>query len=151
MIWFVLLSLVGCADGQGGGVGEGSGLLLGTWEFETLEVGGMTTDCPGEITIVPVIWACPEGSFSYSADGTFVAVAAASANDPAYRGEGTWSTVDDTLTMTYVLQGSDADNLVPVEPPESWVAKWSVSGTTLELVDQDSPSAPSATYTLEKR
>lgn len=133
------------------GTGGGGAGLIGTWEFQTLEVSGMTTNCPGEITIIPVIWICPEGTFSFNADATFAAFAEAYDPDPAYWGEGTWSTVDDILTMTYLFDGTSSDDLEPVVPPESWTARWSVSQTTLTLIQQDSQFDPPSTYTLTKR
>ena len=157
------MPLVGCSETSGtggsggdGGVGGGGGSastseLEGTWQFESMEVREMTTDCPGEIVIIPAVWVCDEGTFTFNANDTFVAVGEAYGNDPPYRGEGTWSTVGDTLTMTYLRQGTSTEDLEPTDPPDLWVVRWSVSGTTLTLIHQEHPSDPPATYTLRKR
>jgi len=134
-----------------GGDGGSASQLEGTWQFESMEVGGMTTDCPGEIVIIPGVWVCPEATFTFNGNDTFVAVAEAYGHDPSYRGEGTWSTVDDTLTMTYLRQGTSTEDLEPTDPPELWVVSWSVSDTTLTLTHQEHPSDPPATYTLRRR
>ena len=162
-VFVVALSVTGCSQtegmggsgGTGGGGGDGGSAstsdLEGTWQFESMEVSEMTTDCPGEIVIIPGVWVCPEGTFTFNGNDTFVAVAEAYANDPPYRGEGTWSTVEDTLTMTYLRQGTSTEDLEPTDPPDLWTAKWSVSGTTLMLTQQDNPGDLPATYPLRRR
>jgi hypothetical protein len=146
-----VMPLVGCSEtsGEGGSGGSAStSELEGTWRFESIEVREMTTDCPGEIVITPEVFICSEGTFTFNGNDTFVAVAEAYGNDPAYRGEGTWSTVDDTLTMTCLRQGTSTEDLEPTDPPDLWVVRWSVSGTTLTLTDQDYLPV---TYTLRRR
>jgi hypothetical protein len=113
-----------------------------------MEVREMTTDCPGEIVIIPGVWVCAEGTFTFNGNETFVLVEEAYGNDPPGRGEGTWSTVGDTLTMTYLWQGTGTEDLEPTDPPDLWVVTWSVSGTTLTLID---PADPPVTYTLRRR
>jgi hypothetical protein len=140
------LGVVGCGETAG------TGGLEGTWQFESMEVREMTTDCPGEIVIIPGVWVCPEGTFTFNGNDTFVAVAEAYGNDPPYRGEGTWSTVDDTLAMTYLRQGTNTEDLEPTDPPDLVVVRWTVSGTTLTLIDQEQehPGDLPATYTLRR-
>ena len=135
------------------GCGEtpGTGGLEGTWQFDSMEVRGMTTDCPGEIVIVPVEWVCPEGTFTFNANDTFVVVGEAYGNDPPYRGEGAWSTIGDTLTMTYLRQGTSTEDLEPTDPPDLWVVRWTVSGTMLTLIEQEHPTDLPVTYTLRRR
>ena len=157
------MPLVGCSETSGtggsggdGGVGGGGGSastseLEGTWQFESMEVREMTTDCPGEIVIIPAVWVCPEGTYTFNVNETFVAVGEAYGNDPPYRGEGTWSTVGDTLTMTYLRQGTSTEDLEPTDPPDLWVVRWSVSGTTLTLIHEEHPADPPVTYTLRRR
>jgi hypothetical protein len=159
-ICVLALGVMGCGEtsgtgGTGGGVGGGGGSastseLEGTWQFESMEVREMTTDCPGEIVIIPAVWVCSEGTFTFNANDTFVAVGEAYGNDPPYRGEGTWSTVGDTLTVTILRWGTSTEDLEPTDPPDLWVVRWSVSGTTLTLIDEEDAAAP-VTYTLRKR
>ena len=111
----------------------------------------MTTGCPGEIEITPVVWVCPGGVFTFNGDGTFVAIAEPYEEDPSYRGEGTYDTVDDTLTITYLRQGTSTEDLEPTNPPDLWVVSWSVSGTTLTLIHQDYRDDSPTTYTLRRR
>jgi hypothetical protein len=142
---------VGGMGGGGTGGAAATSDLEGTWQFETMEVREMTTDCPGEIVIIPVVWVCPEGTYTFNGNDTFVAIEEAYEPDPPYRGEGTWSTVGDTLTMTYLRQGTSTEDLEPTDPPDLWVVRWSVSGTTLMLIHQGYLSDPPATYTLRRR
>lgn len=126
--------------------------LFGTWDFVSIEANGMNTSCPGEIEITGTeAVSCGTEAVTFNTDGTVVQVETTDElGDPFdWRSEGTWSTQGSTLTLTLTQEGTDADNLQPLDPPETSSGTWSVSGNTLTL----SVTAPSATVigTLDRR
>lgn len=150
-VFVLALGVIGCGEEEGKPCEETTSELEGTWQFESMEVREMTTDCPGEIVIIPAVWVCGEETFTFNANDTFVAVGEAYGNDPPYRGEGAWSTIGDTLTMTYLRQGTSTEDLEPTDPPDLWVVRWTVSGTMLTLIEQEHPTDLPVTYTLRRR
>lgn len=116
--------------------------LFGTWDAVSIEAEGMSTSCPGEIDLSDTSSvSCGTEAATFNADGTYVAVQTTDElGDPYdWRIEGTWSTSGDTLTLTYRQEGPDADNLEPIDPPETASASWSVSGNTLTTSTQFGP------------
>ncbi|MGD8608744.1 MAG: hypothetical protein PVH21_15715, partial [Myxococcales bacterium] len=58
------------------------------------------------------------------------------APDP-YRYEGTWRTEGDQLTVELRAEGVDADNLTPIDPPDSVTGTYSVSNDVLTFGGED--------------
>jgi hypothetical protein len=154
LIWVLALvgvpwvGLAGCGDDGA----EVAPELIGTWDAVSLEAEGMSTSCPGEIELSDTSSvSCFTQAVTFNTDGTFVGVQTTDElGDPFdWRNEGTWSTEGSTLTLTYLQEGPDADNLEPIDPPETGSASWSVSGSTLTMSTQFGPYT--ATGTWEKR
>jgi hypothetical protein len=53
--------------------------------------------------------------------------------------------------VTILRWGTSTEDLEPTDPPDLWVVRWRVSGTTLTLIDEEDPAYPPVTYTLRKR
>jgi hypothetical protein len=133
-----LLGLLGCGDDGAALASE----LFGTWHAVSLEAEGMSTSCPGEIELSDTSSvSCGTEAATFNADGTYVEVQTTDELEVPFdwRIEGTWSTSGDTLTLTYRQEGPDADNLEPIDPPETASASWSVSGSTLTVSTQFGP------------
>jgi hypothetical protein len=154
LIWVLALvgapwvGLAGCGDDGA----EVASELFGTWDAVSLEAEGMSTSCPGEIDLSDTSSvSCGTEASTFNADGTFVEVQTTNElGDPFdWRNEGTWSTEGSTLTLTYLQEGPDADNLEPIDPPETVSASWSVSGSTLTVSIQ--LGLVTVTGTSEKR
>jgi Lipocalin-like domain len=154
LIWVLALAgvpwvgLAGCGDDGA----EVAPELFGTWDAVSIEAEGMSTSCPGEIELSDTSSvSCGTEASTFNADGTFVEVQTTDElGDPFdWRIEGTWSTEGSTLTLTYRQEGPDADNLEPIDPPETVSASWSVSGNTLTTSIQF--GLVTVTGTAEKR
>jgi hypothetical protein len=132
------VGLLGCGD-------NGAALapdLFGTWDAISIESEGMSTSCPGEIELSDTSSvSCGTEASTFNADGTYVAIQTTDElGDPFdWRTEGTWSTSGNTLTLTSRQEGPDADNLEPIDPPETGSASWSVTGSTLTVSTQLGP------------
>lgn len=161
LVSVVFLAAVGCGDdgtgtgGMGtGGVGGGGGgmvspELFGTWSLATIATQGMSENCPGEIDLnATESISCGTQTDTFNSDGTFVEIQTTDElGDPdPFRSEGTWSTDGNMLTITYLRDGPDENNLTPLVPPETQTGTWSVAGTTLTLMIMD-PELPGITIT----
>jgi hypothetical protein len=144
LIWVLALvgapwvGLAGCGDDGAALASE----LFGTWDAISIESEGMSTSCPGEIDLSDTSSvSCGTEASTFNADGTYVAIQTTDEfGDPFdWRIEGTWSTSGNTLTLTSRQEGPDADNLEPIDPPETVSASWSVSGSTLTVATQLGP------------
>jgi hypothetical protein len=105
------MPLVGCGD-------EGPILapeLIGTWVFVNAEENGMSwgDDCMTDCL-----------TFTFNADGTYALVLPA--NDR--RGDGTWSTRGNILTLT-----TTSDTGQPLDPPPTSTSAWSIAEDTLTI------------------
>jgi hypothetical protein len=78
---------------------------------------------------------CGSEALTLERDNSFVRVRITDelGNPDPWRTEGTWSTEGSMLTMETEWEGTDADNLQPVDPPGIFPFAWSVSETTLTL------------------
>ncbi len=126
--------VLGCGDDGNGGQDPQS--ILGTWLTDSIEVLGRQTDCPGEIQLTEdSSVACFTETLTFNPDGSFVQVQTTDEYGQPYdwRTEGAWSNNEDLLTITLAMEGPDAENLQPIEPPDNWVWMWSVSGDTLTI------------------
>ena len=146
-----LIGIAACGDDGATLASE----LFGTWDAVSIEAEGMSTNCPGEIELTATqSVSCGTEATTFNPDGTFVQVETTDElGDPFdWRSEGTWSTQGSTLTLTVTQEGPDADNLQPIDPPETQSATWSLSGTTLSLaVANPFPPFTTVTGTAEKR
>jgi hypothetical protein len=132
------VGLLGCGDDGAALASE----LFGTWDAVSIEAEGMSTDCPGEIELSDMSSvSCGTEATTFNADGTYVAIQTTDElGEPFdWRIEGTWSTSGNTLTLTSTQEGPDADNLEPIDPPETAIASWSVSESTLTVSTQFGP------------
>lgn len=151
----VAAALLSASCGSEGGTAQLAEELFGTWDLISLEADGMTTDCPGEIMLGDEeSVSCATQYLTLSANGTFIEIETTDelGNPFNYRYEGTWATSGNTLTLTYLREGPDENNLDPISPPETESGSWSLSGTTL-TVSIPTPVPPFITVsaTLEKR
>ena len=147
----LLVGIAACGDDGATLASE----LFGTWDAVSIEAEGMSTNCPGEIELTATqSVSCGTQATAFNADGTFADVQTTDelGNPFDWRVEGTWSTQGSTLTLTSTQEGPDADNLQPIDPPETQSATWSLSGTTLSLaVANPFPPFTTVTGTAEKR
>ena len=148
-----LVGVAGCG-GDGGGTDLASE-LLGTWDLESLEANDMSTDCPGEIELSDTeAVSCGTEATTLRGDGTFVEIETTDElGDPFnWRSEGTWTTQGSTLSLTYLQEGPDEDNLQAINPPKSESVTWSIAGSTL-TISATSPLPPFVlvTATLQRR
>lgn len=151
--YVALVGVSGCG-GDGGGTDLASE-LLGTWDLESLEADEMSTDCPGEIELnATEAVSCGTEASILNADGTFVEIETTDElGDPFnWRSEGTWTTQGSTLSLTYLQEGPDEDNLQAINPPKSESVTWSIAGSAL-TISATSPLPPFVlvTATLQKR
>lgn len=154
------LALASCGGGGGGdddsdnGGGQLAPELIGTWDIVEIEVLMMSTPCPGEIAISPTdAVSCGTTSVAFNADGTYVSIDTTDefGNPFNERIEGTWSTIGNMLTIVETMEGPDAGNLTPIDPPDEITLNWSVVGNTL-MATLDDPTLPGpVTLTLERR
>ena len=151
LIWVLALAgvpsvgLAGCGDDGA----EVAPELIGTWDAVSIEAEGMSMSCPGEIELSDTSSvSCFTQAITFNTDGTFVGVQTTDEfGDPFdWRNEGTWSMEGSTLTLTYLQEGPDADNLEPIDPPETGSASWSVSGDTLTISTQFGPHTVTGTW-----
>ena len=130
MSWALVLAMTMAA----GGCGDSAAGIEGDWELVSFEAGGVSTTCPGFVEVTSTLQInCTSEALSFRGDDSFVRVQTTDElGDPFdWREEGNWSTEGSELTMTTEREGTDADNLQQVDPPDTFVFEWSVSESTL--------------------
>lgn len=125
----LLISLSGCGDSGSSNPGDPAG----EWRTASIEnvTQGIRVECPG----VSGNLECGAATMSLVEDGTLTIIETADetgAPEP-YRYEGIWRTEDNQLTLVLRDEGADADNLVPIDPPEEVTGPYTLSSDTLTL------------------
>lgn len=141
--------------GDEGSPAQPNPTLFGAWALLSIEAEGLDTTCPGEIELTATeAVSCGTETLMLNADGTFSQVETTEeAGDPFdYRTEGNWTAGDTILTLFYRREGTDVNNLQPIEPTQVVNALWGLDGATLTIwMPTLSPPFTNVTATLEKR
>lgn len=149
------VALLGAGCGSEGRAPTLAEELFGTWDLISIDVEGSSTDCPGEVLLggeEPV--SCGTEYRTLSSDGTFVQIETTDelGNPFDYRYEGRWATGASILTLNYLREGPDENNLDPISPSKTFIGTWSLSGTTLTVsISILEPPFSPVLSTLEKR